>query len=64
MGVLVQSVGLLAAFIHCAIRAPIDFRARRYGWSAATTALAALLVWGLFVPVPTHAVKITVPIKS
>lgn len=53
--------GAIAAFLFCVTRAALDLRARRYGWGAAGLAVAALLLWGLMIPIPTQAVKIDLP---
>jgi hypothetical protein len=63
-GLVVQGAGLLAAFVFCLVRAVIDLRARRFFWGAASAAIAALLLWGLVAPIPTHAVKVDLPVNS
>jgi 4-amino-4-deoxy-L-arabinose transferase-like glycosyltransferase len=63
-GLMVLAAGSIAAFLFCVVRAGFDLRARRYWWGAAGLAVAALLLWGLLTPLPTHAVKIDLPVNN
>jgi hypothetical protein len=51
----------LAAAIYCMAKAVVDFRARRYGWGI--VGLLSAVVF-LVTPVPTHAVKIDLPLAG
>lgn len=55
------NTALLAAAAYCAVRAVVDFRQRRYAWAALGIASAAVI---LLVPIPTHAVKVTLPVSE
>lgn len=54
-------IALLAVIIYCVVQAVRDVRAKRYGWAAAA-ALSALLL--LTLPIPTHAVKVDLPMNQ
>jgi hypothetical protein len=64
IGSMVLATGVLVAFIFCAVRTVVDFRARRFGWAWSGVAVSALLLGGLVAPIQTHAVKVDLPING
>lgn len=52
---------LALAALFCAVRACVDFREKRYGWCV-LGAVCSLAI--LFAPIPTHAVKIDLPMSA
>jgi len=64
VGMIVLAAGVLVAFIFCAVRTIVDFRARRFGWAWSGVAVSALLLCGLVTPIQTHAVKVDLPING
>jgi len=61
---IVLATGVLIAFIFCAVRTIVDFRARRFGWAWSGVAVSTLLLCGLVTPIQTHAVKVDLPING
>jgi hypothetical protein len=52
---------LIGAAIFCIARAIWDLKQRRYGWALAGFASGAALI---LAPIPSHAVKIELPLSS
>jgi hypothetical protein len=52
-------VGLCLVALYCMVRVVLDIRQRRYLWAALGIAATAVIV---LVPIPTHAVKVDLPI--
>jgi hypothetical protein len=52
---------LLCAAIYCIARAIVDVRQRRWWWALAGFVSAAII---LATPIPTHAVKVNLPVSN
>ncbi|WP_010185751.1 hypothetical protein [Sphingomonas sp. PAMC 26605] len=63
-GLVLQAIGVLVALVFCSVRVVIDVRAARFGWGVAGMIVCGLLVCAALAPIPTHAVKIDLPIRS
>jgi hypothetical protein len=61
MAFLVWSVAALAACLYCIVRGVVDLRQKKYVWGVLGIASAAVF---MFVRVPSHAVKIDLPIAA